>query len=108
MNKSKRRLSIRLKMFLQITAILLAVVTVILIINTTCLGDLYFYNEKRKMASIAEYLNTLDLKSGVYLGTVSQLETENNISIDIYFADGNPLYLSSKKSYTHRRKHYCH
>lgn len=96
MNKKKRRLSIRLKMYLQITAILLAAVAVILIINTTYLGDLYFYNEKSKIASTAEYLNTLDLKSGVYLGTVSQLETENNISIDIYFADGNPLYLSPK------------
>lgn len=96
MNKNKRRLSIRLKMFLQITAILLTAVTVILIINTTYLGDFYYYNEKRKMTSTAEYLNTLDLKSGVYLGTVSQLETEKNISIDIYFADGNPLYLSSK------------
>lgn len=96
MNKNKRRLSIRLKMFLQITAILLTAVTVILIINTTYLGDFYYYNEKRKMTSTAEYLNTLDLKSGVYLGTVSQLETEKNISIDIYFTDGNPLYLSSK------------
>lgn len=95
MNKHKH-LSIRLKMFLQITAILLTAVTVILIINTTCLGDFYFYNEKSKMASTAEYLDSLDLKSGVYLGTVGKLETENNISIDIYFSDGNPLYLSPK------------
>lgn len=95
MNKHKR-LSIRLKMFLQITAILLTAVTVILIINTTCLGDFYFYNEKSKMATTAEYLDSLDLKSGVYLGTVGKLETENNISIDIYFSDGNPLYLSPK------------
>lgn len=83
-------------MFLQITAILLTAVTVILVINTTYLGDLYFFNEKRKIASTAEYLNTLDLKSGVYLGTVGKFETENNISIDIYFPDGTPLYLSSK------------
>lgn len=96
MNRNKRRLSIRLKMFLQITAILLTAVTVILVINTTYLGDLYLYNEKRKIASTAEYLNTLDLKSGVYLGTVGIIETENNISIDIYFPDGNPLYLSQK------------
>lgn len=96
MSKNKRRLSIRLKMFLQITAILLTAVTVILVINTTYLGDLYLYNEKRKIASTAEYLNSLDLKSGVYLGTVGIIETENNISIDIYFPDGNPLYLSQK------------
>lgn len=96
MSRNKRRLSIRLKMFLQITAILLTAVTVILIINTTYLGDFYFYNEKKKMTSTAEYLDTLDLKSGVYLGTVGKLETENNISIDIYFPDGNPLYLSPK------------
>lgn len=96
MNRNKRRLSIKLKMFLQITAILLTAVTVILIFNTTYLGDLYLYNEKRKIASVAEYLDTLDLKSGVYLGTVGKTETENNIAIDIYFADGNPLYLSQK------------
>lgn len=96
MNKNKRRLSIRLKMFLQIAAILLTAVTVILIINVTKLGDLYLFNEKHEIASTAEYLDTLDLKSGVYLGTVGKIETENNISIDIYFSDGNPLYLSQK------------
>lgn len=96
MSRNKRRLSIRLKMFLQITAILLTAVTVILIINTTYIGDLYFFNEKRKIASTAEYLDSLDLKSGVYLGTVGKIETENNIAIDIYFPDGNPLYLSQK------------
>ncbi len=96
MSRNKRVLSIRLKMFLQIASILLAAVTVILVINTTYLGDLYFINEKRKIKSTAEYLNTLDLKSGVYLGTVGKIETENNISIDIYFPDGTPLYLSAK------------
>lgn len=96
MSRNKRILSIRLKMFLQIASILLAAVTVILVINTTYLGDLYFINEKRKIKSTAEYLNTLDLKSGVYLGTVGKIETENNISIDIYFPDGTPLYLSAK------------
>lgn len=96
MNKNKRRLSIRLKMFLQITAILLTAVAVILIINTTSLGKFYYFNEKNKIKSTAEYLNSLDLKSGVYLGTVKEIEIENNISIDIYFPDGDPLYLSQK------------
>lgn len=96
MNRNKRRLSIRIKMFLQITAILLTAVTVILIISTKYIGDFYLFNEKRKIASTAEYLDSLDLKSGVYLGTVGKIETENNIAIDIYFSDGNPLYLSQK------------
>lgn len=94
MNKNKKRLSIRLKMFLQIAAILLAAVTVILVINTTYLGELYLINEKNKIKSVTDYLSTLDLQSGIYLGTVSKIEKEKNISIDIYFPDGSPLYLS--------------
>ena len=94
MNKNKKRLSIRLKMFLQIAAILLAAVMVILVINTTYLGELYLINEKNKIKSVTDYLSTLDLQSGIYLGTVSKIEKEKNISIDIYFPDGSPLYLS--------------
>lgn len=96
MSKNKRRISIKLKMFLQMAAILLAAVTVILVINATQLGDLYFINEKRKIRSIAEELNSFDLKSGVFMGTVSKYETENNVSIDLFFADGSTLYLSNK------------
>ncbi len=93
-SKNKKHFSIRLKMFLQIAAILLVAVTVILVVNTTYLGQVYLINEKNKMKSTADYLNTLDLQSGIYLGTVGKLEKENNFSIDLYFPDGSPLYLS--------------
>ena len=71
-------------MFLQIAAILLAAVMVILVINTTYLGELYLINEKNKIKSVTDYLSTLDLQSGIYLGTVSKIEKEKNISIDIF------------------------
>ena len=65
-------------MFLQIAAILLAAVMVILVINTTYLGELYLINEKNKIKSVTDYLSTLDLQSGIYLGTVSKIEKEKN------------------------------
>ncbi len=83
-------------MFLQIMSILLLAVILILIINTIFLDDLYMLNEERKLKEAATYLNSLDLTSGVYIGSVSSYEEKNNISIDIYTSDGAPLYLSSK------------
>lgn len=93
---NKKGLSIRFKMFFEISAILLAAVILILFINTRYLNDIYFFNKKKDMANSAEYINTLDIKSGIYFGSVTSLESENNISVDIYDSDGTPLYLSSK------------
>ncbi|MGN0569535.1 MAG: ATP-binding protein [Candidatus Fimenecus sp.] len=92
----KKGLSIRFKMFFEISAILLAAVTLILFINTRYLNDIYLFNKKKDMMSSAEYINTLDIKSGIYFGSVTSLETEKNISVDIYDRDGTPLYLSTK------------
>lgn len=92
----KKGLSIRFKMFFEISAILLAAVILILFINTRYLNDIYFFNKKKDMTNSAEYINTLDIKSGIYFGSVTSLESENNISVDIYDSDGTPLYLSSK------------
>ncbi|MCR4594509.1 MAG: HAMP domain-containing histidine kinase [Clostridiales bacterium] len=95
MTKSKRRISIRFKMFVQITSILLLAVILILIVNTIFLDDIYLLNEERKLKEAATYLDSLDLSSGVYIGSVSRYEEENNLSIDVYGSDGTPLYLST-------------
>ncbi|MGN1161113.1 MAG: hypothetical protein ACI4SX_02590, partial [Candidatus Fimenecus sp.] len=92
----KKGLSIRFKMFFEISAILLAAVILILFINTRYLNDIYLFNKKKDMMSSAEYINTLDIKSGIYFGSVTSLEAEKNISVDIYDSDGTPLYLSSE------------
>lgn len=97
MNKQRKRkgLSIRFKMFFELSAILMAAVVLILVVNTTYMGDIYLYNEKQKLVDTAKHIDTLDIRSGIYFGTVNNLESEKNISIDIYDTDGSPLYLST-------------
>lgn len=92
----KKFLSIRVKMFIQLSAIFLAAVTVILIINTLYLNDIYLYNKKQDMKEIADRINYLDIQSGIYFGTVKDLESQNNVSIDIYDSNGSELYVGSE------------
>ena len=75
---NKKGLSIRFKMFFEISAIILAAVVLILFINTRYLDDIYLYNKKQDMQSSAEYINSLDILSGIYCGSVNNLETEKN------------------------------
>lgn len=96
MNKQRKGMSIRFKMFFELSAIILAAVIIILIISTSYMGDIYLYNEKQELVNTAEHIDSLDILSGIYFGTVSTLEIENNISIDIYDSDGAPLYLSNQ------------
>lgn len=93
---NKKGLSIRFKMFFEISAIILAAVVLILFINTRYLDDIYLYNKKQDMQSSAEYINSLDILSGIYFGSVKNLETEKNCSVDIFDKGGTPLYISSK------------
>lgn len=94
MNK-KNGLSIRTKMFLQISAIMLVAVLVILFLGSSYLGDIYLYNKKQEMTKLVEYVDGLDIKSGIYFGTVKSLEIDKNLSIDIFDKDGTPLYTSN-------------
>lgn len=97
MTKAKRRgLSIRTKMFLEISAIFLIAVLLILFINTNYVDDIYLYNEQQKLKNVASALDKIDISSGSYFGTLNYLESENNISIDVFDSDGNPIYLSPK------------
>lgn len=95
-NKQRKGISIRFKMFFELSAIILAAVIIILVINTSYMGDIYLYNEKQELIQTAEHIDTLDIRSGIYFGTVNTLESENNITIDIYDSDGTPLYLSTQ------------
>lgn len=97
MTKAKRKgLSIRTKMFLEISAIFLIAVLLILFINTNYVDDIYLYNEQQKLKSVAASLDKIDISSGSYFGTLNYLESENNISIDVFDTDGEPIYLSTK------------
>ncbi len=98
MSKRKTKgLSIRFKMFFQLSAIILAAVLLILFISYRYIGDIYLYNELQSLSRDAEYIESLDVRSGIYYGTINRLESENNITIDIYDTDGTPLYLSPYK-----------
>lgn len=94
-DKKKKGISIRVKMFFQISAIFLAAILLILYINTRYVGDIYLYNERNELETIAEEIDGIDIKSGVYFGTLSTLESEKNVSIDIYDENGAQLYRST-------------
>ena len=95
MMHKKKNVSIRTKMFFQISSILISAVLLILLLNTTYLGDIYLYNQKQDMKKSAVYIDNLDIKSGLYYGTVTSMESEKNITIDIFDLDGTPLYTGS-------------
>ena len=90
--KTRRFMSVRLKLFLQIGAIFLAAVLVILSLNRWFLPEIYAYNTKRNMLKIADTIVRADAAGETDFDRVSALEKENGVSIDLYAADGEQLY----------------
>lgn len=88
----KRFISIRSRLFLQVGAIILIAVTALLALNRWYLPNIYILNKQRNMKSVAEQIDKLDYKSETYFSQISAFEKENDITIDIYFSDGTPLY----------------
>ena len=86
--KTRRFMSVRLKLFLQIGAIFLAAVLVILSLNRWFLPEIYAYNTKRNMLNVADTIVQADAAGETDFDRVSALEKENGVSIDIYAADG--------------------
>lgn len=91
-NKSKRFISIRLRLFLQVGAIVLIAVTLILALNKWYLSSIYILNQKRTMQDLAEEIDTYDVSSADYSSKIALLEKDNGVTIDVYMSDGTPLY----------------
>ena len=90
--KSKRFISIRLRLFLQVGAIVLIAVTLILALNKWYLSSIYILNQKRTMQDLAEEIDTYDVSAADYSSKIALLEKDNGVTIDVYMSDGTPLY----------------
>lgn len=90
--KSKRFISIRLRLFLQVGAIVLIAVTLILALNKWYLSSIYILNQKRTMQYLAEEIDTYDVSAADYSSKIALLEKDNGVTIDVYMSDGTPLY----------------
>lgn len=88
----KRFFSIRSRLFLQVGAIILTAILLILALNRWCLPFIYTYNVHRNMRSVAAQIDELDQTSPLYYNHLALLEKQNGITIDVYLADGTPLY----------------
>ena len=64
--KSKRFISIRLRLFLQVGAIVLIAVMLILALNKWYLSSIYILNQKRTMQYLAEEIDTYDVSAADY------------------------------------------
>ena len=90
--KSKRFISIRLRLFLQVGAIVLIAVMLILALNKWYLSSIYILNQKRTMQYLAEEIDTYDVSAADYSSKIALLEKDNGVTIDVYMSDGTPLY----------------
>ncbi len=93
--KSKKYISIRTKLFLEVGAVILVAVTVILSLNNFILPAFYNYNERRNMKNVCGDIDAY-LSTGADIGQyVSQQEKNNSFSIDIYGEDSAPVYIGT-------------
>ena len=69
--KSKRFISIRLRLFLQVGAIVLIAVTLILALNKWYLSSIYILNQKRTMQYLAEEIDTYDVSAADYSSKIA-------------------------------------
>ena len=90
--KTRRFMSVRLKLFLQIGAIFLAAVLVILSLNRWFLPEIYAYNTKRNMLKIADTIVQADAAVEAVFDGDRALQKEIGESIYINHADGEQIY----------------
>ncbi len=91
----KRKLGIRAKFFLEVGAIIAACLIGIAFVNSQLLESVYIWNMERTFADIA---NRTEREGENYFAYLSEIETTQNLSIDLYDANDNYLY-EGKSSY---------
>ena len=90
--KDKKFISIRAKLFLQVGAVILIAIGIILALNNFLLPEIYTVNEKRTMKEVCKAIDKLDYTSDDYQYAIASYEKENSFSIDVFLADGTPVY----------------
>ena len=101
--KSKRFISIRLRLFLQVGAIVLIAVMLILALNKWYLSSIYILNQKRTMQYLAEEIDTYDVSAADYSSKIALLEKrQRSYHRRIYVGRHSPLLRCRAYRYNRR------
>ena len=102
--QSKKIISIRTRLFLQVGAVVVVAVLLILSLNNFLLPTIYAKNEKRSMIDVKNEISTFDFNAGDYVSQLSSLEKKYGFSIDIYSQNGDPLYFGTTDIFSSKGK----
>lgn len=94
---SQSGLKLKTRLFLQVAIILAVCVTAISLLNSKYMEKAYLWYEKRsviKMVNVIEDLPNIEL---TYYSELPAFEHDNDVSIELYSAYGEPLYESASK-----------
>ncbi|MCR4563392.1 MAG: HAMP domain-containing histidine kinase [Clostridiales bacterium] len=91
----KPSVSIRIKLFAQVGAILILAIFAFLALNYWYLGDVYIENEKKSMIDIAERISDFDVSREDFSSIINQYENDGRILINVYDKNGEFEYKSS-------------
>lgn len=87
----KRKMGIRTKFFLEVGTIMAVCLIGITIVNSQLLESVYIWNVERSLRSMAQQTEISDN----YFSLLSEFETEEGVSIDLYDTEDNYLYEGS-------------
>lgn len=90
----RMRNSIRLQLFIQVSVIIVICVFVLLVTNSQLLPHYYEYTERESLADAIEAVKGLDLNDKELSDSVSDIERQHNVNLEIYWINGQLIYPS--------------
>ncbi len=88
----KRKLGIRIRVFLEVSAIFAVFFIALIVVNSQMLENVYLWNEEMSLKQMAA---ETEEHSGDYNTLLSEFENKNNVSIDLYDSDDDFIYEGS-------------
>ena len=88
----KKKLGIRIRVFLEVGAIFAVCLIALIVVNSRVLENVYLWNEENSLKQMAVDAENYE---GDYYPLLSQYESVNNVSIDLYDENDNYIYEGS-------------
>lgn len=98
--------SIRMRLFLQVALIVVAIGAVIMLLISQFLGSYYIWNEKRILTDVANHILEEDLYTQDFKSRMAAYESKYNMIIDIYYDNNISIYTSFYNSVYQRPEDY--
>lgn len=95
--KAGQGLKLKTRLFIQVALILAVCVTVVTFLNSRYMEKAYLWYEKRSVIKMVEDIDKLPNIELTYYSDIPSFEQENDVSIDMYNAYGEPLYESGAR-----------